>query len=38
MHLYAAGGHGFGVRKVGLPCESWTERCVDWMRSQGILK
>jgi acetyl esterase/lipase len=38
MHLYAAGGHGFGVRKVGHPCETWTDRCVDWMRSQGILR
>ena len=38
MHLYATGGHGFGVRKVGLPCETWTERCVEWLRSRGILE
>ncbi len=38
LHAYASGGHGWGVRKVGHPCESWTDRCVDWLRKQGILK
>jgi acetyl esterase/lipase len=38
LHVYATGGHGFGVRKVGHPCQGWTERCTDWLRSQGFLK
>jgi acetyl esterase/lipase len=38
MHIYATGGHGFGVRKVDHPCATWTERCVDWLGKQGILK
>lgn len=38
LHVYATGGHGFGVRKVGHPCETWTDRCVDWMRGREILK
>ena len=38
MHLYAEGGHGFGVRKIGHPCEAWTDRCVEWLRSRGILE
>jgi acetyl esterase/lipase len=38
MHLYAEGGHGFAVRKVGHPCEGWTEHCLDWLRSMKILK
>lgn len=38
LHVYATGGHGFGVRKVGHPCETWTERCTDWLRQQEILK
>ncbi len=38
MHLYASGGHGFGVRKSDFPCSTWTDRCVDWLRSQGFLK
>ncbi len=38
LHVYATGGHGFGVRKVGHPCETWTDRCTDWLRSRGILE
>jgi dipeptidyl aminopeptidase/acylaminoacyl peptidase len=38
LHVYATGGHGWGVRKIGHPCETWTDRCVDWMRTNGLLK
>jgi acetyl esterase/lipase len=38
LHVYATGGHGFGVRKVEHPCATWTERCVDWLRKQRILE
>ncbi len=38
LHIYATGEHGFGVRKSSLPCSTWTDRCIDWLRSQGILK
>jgi acetyl esterase/lipase len=38
LHVYASGGHGFGVRKVDHPCATWTERCVDWLRQQRVLK
>jgi acetyl esterase/lipase len=38
LHVYASGGHGFGVRKVAHPCSTWTERCVEWLREQGFLK
>lgn len=37
LHVYAQGGHGFGVRKSGLPCSTWTDRCVAWLRDQGLL-
>ena len=37
LHVYATGGHGFGVRKSPLPCSTWTDRCVEWLRSQSIL-
>ncbi|MBI2949603.1 MAG: prolyl oligopeptidase family serine peptidase [Verrucomicrobia bacterium] len=37
LHLYAQGGHGFGVRKSPLPCSTWTDRCVAWLQSQGML-
>jgi acetyl esterase/lipase len=38
LHVYASGGHGFGVRHVHHPCATWTERCTDWLRNQGFLK
>lgn len=37
LHVYATGGHGWGVRKIGHPCEGWTERCLEWLRSRKIL-
>ncbi|HET6249357.1 MAG TPA: prolyl oligopeptidase family serine peptidase, partial [Tepidisphaeraceae bacterium] len=37
MHLYATGGHGFAVRKVGQPVENWTVPCVEWLRGLGML-
>jgi acetyl esterase/lipase len=37
LHIYATGGHGFGVRKSSKPCSTWTDRCVAWLRSQKIL-
>ena len=37
LHIYARGGHGFGVRKTGQPCSTWTDRCVAWLRIQGLL-
>jgi acetyl esterase/lipase len=38
MHLYAIGGHPFGVRKRGLPVDSWPQRCEEWLRGQEFLK
>jgi acetyl esterase/lipase len=38
LHVYASGGHGFGVRKSDQPCSTWTERCADWLRNRGFLK
>jgi acetyl esterase/lipase len=38
LHVYATGGHGFGVRRVEHPCAGWTERCVEWLRKSGFLK
>ena len=36
LHLYAQGGHGFGVRKNNLPCSGWTDQCVAWLQAQGL--
>ena len=37
LHIYATGGHGFGIRPTTKPCATWTERCAQWMKSQGFL-
>jgi acetyl esterase/lipase len=37
LHIYAAGGHGFGMNKLGLPSDSWIERFAEWLKAQGFL-
>jgi acetyl esterase/lipase len=37
LHLYAQGGHGFGMKKQGLPTDHWIDRFGDWLQSQGFL-
>jgi len=37
-HLYARGGHGYGVRAIaGEPCTYWPVACESWLRSSGWL-
>ena len=36
LHVYAQGGHGFGVRKTGLACSVWTDRFAAWLQSRGM--
>ena len=38
LHMYAKGGHGFGMRKQNLPTDHWIERFTDWLELQGWLK
>ncbi|MEO6785444.1 MAG: alpha/beta hydrolase, partial [Chthoniobacteraceae bacterium] len=38
LHIYAKGGHGFGMRKTGLPTADWLVRVGEWMGSMGWLK
>jgi acetyl esterase/lipase len=38
LHIYAKGGHGFGMSKQGLPCDAWIDRFDDWLGQQGFLK
>jgi acetyl esterase/lipase len=38
LHVYARGGHGFGMRKQGLPCDGWIDRFGDWLGQQGLLQ
>ena len=36
LHLYAKGGHGFGMRTQNLPTDRWIERFHDWLGAQGL--
>ncbi len=38
LHIYAKGGHGFGMEKRGLPTDHWTDRFADWLEEQALLK
>lgn len=38
MHLYASGGHGFGMNKIPHPAATWPERAAEWMTARGYLK
>ena len=38
LHVYATGDHDFGVRQNEKLPSSWTLLCVNWLRSQGLLK
>ncbi len=37
LHLYMLGGHDFGLRPTHNPVSQWPTRCVEWLRSLGIL-
>lgn len=38
MHLYSHGGHGFGMRDLSLPSDTWADRFLEWMQVQGLLQ
>lgn len=37
MHLYAQGGHAFGLRRTRLPVTAWPELVETWLKTLGIL-
>ncbi len=37
MHLYARGGHAFGLRPTKLPISHWPELADTWLRTIGML-
>jgi len=38
LHVYATGGHGFGLRASPNACSTWPDRCRDWLKSRGQLE
>ncbi|UBM59134.1 alpha/beta hydrolase [Marinilongibacter aquaticus] len=37
MHLFAKGGHGFGMKKQGIPADHWIERFYEWAVDQKLI-
>jgi len=33
LHIFNKGGHGFGMRKTGLPVNNWPGMFIDWLES-----
>ncbi len=38
VHLFAKGGHGFGLRPSDNPVSRWPKLCEEWMHASGFLK
>ena len=39
VHLYATGGHGYGMRHVdGQPVTDWPKPCEAWLKTMSIIK
>jgi acetyl esterase/lipase len=35
LHVYAKGGHGYGMVDQGLPTSHWPDRCAEWLKVIG---
>jgi acetyl esterase/lipase len=38
MHLFAAGGHGYGLRQTAEPVTNWPKLAEAWLRARGLLR
>jgi acetyl esterase/lipase len=38
LHIYARGGHGYGMDKRGIPADHWIERFGEWLRAEGLVE
>jgi acetyl esterase/lipase len=38
LHLFAKGGHGYGLRRSNQAVMSWPKRAEEWMRGLGVLE
>ena len=38
MHIYARGGHGFGLGQTDVALSSWSGRLASWLQIRGLLK
>ena len=37
LHMYAKGGHGFGMRKQNAPSDHWIDAFAEWLQFEGFL-
>src|SRR5580658_2783421 len=37
LHMYAKGGHGFGMHTNNIPTDHWIDRFADWLQLQEFL-
>ena len=37
LHIYAQGGHGYGLRRTKLPVTTWPDAAETWLHTIGIL-
>ena len=37
LHIYAQGGHGYGLRRTNLPVTTWPDAAETWLHTIGIL-
>jgi acetyl esterase/lipase len=37
LHVYAKGGHGYGLRPTDLPITHWPESATEWLKTIGVL-
>jgi acetyl esterase/lipase len=37
LHIYATGGHGYGMRDTGHDVNTWPQRAADWLKTSGLL-
>lgn len=35
LHIFATGGHGYGIRKQGKPVNQWPTLCEQWLATNG---
>lgn len=38
LHVYAKGGHGYGLRETDAAVTSWPGRAASWLKAQGLLE
>lgn len=37
LHIYAQGGHGYGLRRTALPVTAWPQSVETWLHTIGVL-